>query len=144
MRIDIGRSCGCLAINAGAASTQTAASAPVSTCETDADCPGQYCILVHDLSGDRKECSGIKCNANEGLEGDKCVPCKDGEEVKNGKCAKSRDSILGTKKDRSELLKGSTASTLNKVAAIGGAATGVTSTITSGVGAFATDFSSMK
>jgi hypothetical protein len=52
-----------------------------------------------------------------------------------------RDKIL---KIQAPELKGSTATTLNKVAAVGGAVTGVTSTITSGAGAFATDFGSMK
>jgi hypothetical protein len=55
-----------------------------------------------------------------------------------------RNAILGVKKQRSELLAGSTANALNKTTAIGGAVTGVTSTITSGAGAFATDFGSMK
>ena len=119
------------------------------SCESDKYCQvtlGGRSLDPNVSNPSKYEClkKALKCNANEGLDGDKCVPCKDDEEVKNGKCAKSRDSLLGVKKERNELLKGSTASTLNKVAAVGGAVTGTTSAITSGIGAFATDFGSMK
>ncbi|MDR1476766.1 MAG: hypothetical protein LBI17_01400 [Rickettsiales bacterium] len=99
--------------------------------------PNKYeCVKGSTDSADKSTENGVGSGQGEEAE----ASSNPRAEIKNGK-GKSREEILGIQKPE---LTASKASTLNKVAAIGGAATGVTSTITSGVGAFATDFSSMK